>query len=207
MVRTYIPVFLSSLLFWTLLFQLFTTLALYMDTRVDLSIGDVTLPPALIITLEGLFATLIAPVFAGIWARMGVRQPEGGKKILAGIACMSLSLVLFSFMAGSTGPTNNVLVVLFAMVMFAIAEIVVVPTALSLTARLAPSAASSQMTSLYFLTMAGGSTLSGFIAQTYSPSNEMPFFLTVGMGSFAAAVVLYLFYRAMNRKTIAREAG
>ncbi|GAA3666369.1 peptide MFS transporter [Arthrobacter ginkgonis] len=200
MVHTYIPVFLSSLLFWTLLFQLFTTLALYMDTRVNLTIGDLTLPPALIITLEGLFATLIAPVFAAIWAKMGTAQPESGKKVVAGIACMSLTLLSFAFMGQTTGPVNSVLVVLIAMVLFGVAEIVVVPTALSLTARLAPRAASAQMTSLYFLTMAGGSTLSGFIAQAYSPENEGFFFSVVGLGSLAAAVGLYLVYRALNRK-------
>lgn len=199
-VRTYIPVFLSSLLFWTLLFQLFTTLALYMDTRVNLTIGDVTLPPALIITLEGLFATLIAPVFAAIWAKMGTSQPESGKKVLAGIACMSLSLLSFAFMGGSAGPVNSVLVVIVAMVLFGVAEIVVVPTALSLTARLAPRAASAQMTSLYFLTMAGGSTLSGFIAQAYSPDSEALFFSIVGIGSLAAAALLYFVYRALNGK-------
>ena len=200
MVRTYIPVFLSSLLFWTLLFQLFTTLALYMDTRVNLSIGGVTLPPALIITLEGLFATLIAPVFAAIWSKMGTSQPEPGKKVLAGIACMAVSLLSFAFLGGSEGPVNSVLVVLIAMVLFGVAEIVVVPTALSLTARLAPRAASAQMTSLYFLTMAGGSTFSGFIAQAYSPENEGLFFSVVGLGSIAAAITLYLVYRALNRK-------
>jgi POT family proton-dependent oligopeptide transporter len=196
-------VFLSSLLFWTLLFQLFTTLAVYMDTRVDLDFAGVSVPPALIITLEGLFATLIAPVFAGVWARLGTAQPEAGKKLLAGIACLSVALVSFAFMAGTQGPVNSLMVVIAVMVLFGVAEIVVVPTALSVTARMAPRAASSQMTSLYFLTMAGGSTLSGVIAQAYSPENEGVFFSVLGMGSFATASALYFIYRRLNQKTFA----
>ncbi|QCP00093.1 hypothetical protein FCN77_23255 [Arthrobacter sp. 24S4-2] len=131
---------------------------------------------------------------------MGTSQPEPGKKVLAGIACMAVSLLSFAFMGGSEGPVNSVLIVLIAMVLFGVAEIVVVPTALSLTARLAPRAASAQMTSLYFLTMAGGSTFSGVVAQAYSPENEGLFFSVVGLGSIAAAITLYLVYRALNRK-------
>jgi POT family proton-dependent oligopeptide transporter len=191
----YIPMFLSSLLFWTLLFQLFTTLAVYVDTRVDLTVGSVTMPAALIITLEGLFATVLAPLYALSWTKLGDRQPNPGAKVFGGIALLAAAMAVFAVLAGSTGATNSVIVVLVAMFLFAAGEIAVVPSVLSATAQLAPRAHKAEMTALYFLTMAGGSTLAGLLAQTYDPATEFVFFGVTALVSVLVAAALYGGYR------------
>ncbi|MFE7421697.1 peptide MFS transporter [Rhodococcus sp. NPDC057529] len=196
-VVAYIPMFLSSLLFWTLLFQLFTTLAVYMDTRVDLTVGSVTMPAALIITLEGLFATVLAPLYALIWTKLGDRQPSPGTKVVAGIALLAAAMAIFAAMAGTGGPTNSVIIALAVMVLFAAGEIAVVPSVLSATAQLAPQAHKAEMTALYFLTMAGGSTLAGLLAQTYNPAHEFTFFGGTALLAVLAAGVLYGSYRTL----------
>lgn len=201
-VHVYIPIFIASLLFWTLLFQLFTTLAVYIDTRVDLNLAGFSVPPALIITLEGVFATVFAPIFALAWTRMGSAQPHPAKKMLAGIVCLAVAFLGFAAMSGSEGPANSVVVVLAAMVLFGAAEILVVPTALSATAALAPRAATAQMTSLYFLTMAGGSSLAGLIATAYTPQTEATLFITLGVGSLVLMGLCYLAYTVLHRRTV-----
>lgn len=184
-VLAYIPVFLSSLLFWTLLFQLFTTLAVYMDTR-----------------LEGLFATVIAPIYAVVWTRMGSRQPSPGTKIVVGIGLLAVAMAMFAAMAGTSGATNSVVLVLVAMLLFGAGEIAVVPSVLSATAQLAPASHKAGMTSLYFLTMAGGSTLAGLLAQKYSATTELTFFGATAAASIVAAAVLYGAYRTLIARAL-----
>ena len=201
-VLAYIPVFLSSLLFWTLLFQLFTTLAVYMDTRVDLTVGSLTIPAATVITLEGLFATVIAPIYAVVWTRMGSRQPSSGTKIVVGIGLLAVAMAMFAAMAGTSGATNSVVLVLVAMLLFGAGEIAVVPSVLSATAQLAPASHKAGMTSLYFLTMAGGSTLAGLLAQKYSATTELTFFGATAAASIVAAAVLYGAYRTLIARAL-----
>ena len=191
----YIPMFLSSLLFWSLQFQLFTTLAVYVDTRADLTVGSVTMPAALIITLEGLFATVLAPLYALSWTKLGDRQPNPGAKVFGGIALLAAAMAVFAVLAGSTGATNSVILDLVALFLFAAGEIAVVPSVLSATAQLAPRAHKAEMTALYFLTMAGGSTLAGLLAQTYDPATEFVFFSVTALVSVLVAAALYGGYR------------
>lgn len=175
-VRRYIPVFLVMLLFWMLLLQLFTTFAVYADTRVDLTLGSIKLPATYISAAEGVFATLAAPLIAIIWTKQGARQPRTHHKIAIGLLLIALSYALFAALSGSRGPVNGLWLVLLGMLVMGIGEVTVVPAAMSITTKLAPSRFPTQMMSLYFLTMAGGSTLSGLIAQLYRPTNEMVFF-------------------------------
>jgi POT family proton-dependent oligopeptide transporter len=199
-VLVYIPIFLSTLLFWTLLFQLFTTLAVYMDTRVDLRVAGVSIPPAVVITVQSLFAAALAPLYATLWDRLGPRQPNVGAKIFGGIALMAAGFVIFAMMANSTGASNPVAVVLVALFLFGAGEIAVVPSALSATAALAPKAFTSQMMGMYFLTMAGGSTVSGLIAQRYDPATELTFFGAIAITGLILSAVLYAAYKALSRR-------
>jgi POT family proton-dependent oligopeptide transporter len=199
-VLTYLPIFLSTLLFWTLLFQLFTTLAVYMDTRVNLHLGPVTIPAAVVITIEGVFASVLAPLYASLWERLGSRQPSHGVKIFIGICLLGAAFAILSAMGRSNGAVNPVAVLLVVVFLFGAAEIAVVPSALSATAELAPKAFKVQVMALYFLTMAGGSTLAGLTAQHYDPSAELTFFGTIAATAILIAAVLLAAYRILARR-------
>ena len=195
----YIPVFLMSLVFWTLLFQLFTAFAVFADTKIDLSIGTFTMPPTLIVTLESLVVAGLTALLAVLWTRSRAARMQPATKLVLGLVAMAVgaaAIVPFSIGAGQSMPLVIALVV---MLFFALGEALFAPSALSFTSELAPRAASSQMTALYFLTMAGGSTLSGWISQSYQQGSEAQYFAFVASVSLGLVLVLGLAYRALSR--------
>lgn len=201
---TYVPVFLMSLVFWTLLFQLFTAFAVFADTKINLTIGSYTMPPSLIVTLESLAVAAVTALLAVMWTRARSTRMEPITKLVVGIVAMAAgaaAIVPFSFGAGQSMPLA---IALLVMIFFAFGEALFAPSALSFTAELAPKAASSQMTALYFLTMAGGSTLSGWISQSYREGAEAQYFGTVAIVSLIAVAALAVVYRIISRSVAAR---
>ncbi|WGW12514.1 oligopeptide:H+ symporter [Saxibacter everestensis] len=189
-VVAYIPVFIGTVVFWLLLLQLFTTFAVYADTRVDLSIGSFDVPAAYVITAEGLFATILAPVIAALWFKLGVRQPSSLVKIAGGLLVLAAAYAVFALAAWAEVPKVSIWIAMFGMLLFGLGEVTVAPVAMSSTTRLAPAAFPSQMMALYFLTMAAGSTLAGTVAQFYDPANEAAFFTITTVGAVAISAAL-----------------
>ncbi|WP_052492357.1 peptide MFS transporter [Leucobacter komagatae] len=200
----YVPVFLMSLVFWTLLFQLFTAFAVFADTKINLTVGSVTVPPSLIVTLESLAVAGITALLALLWTRSRASRMVPSTKLIVGVAAMAVGaavIVPFGLGAGKTMPLT---IALLVMLCFAFGESLFAPSALSFTAELAPKAASSQMTALYFLTMAGGSTLAGWISQSYQQGAEAQYFGTVAIVSFALIAILGIASRVVDRAMSAR---
>ncbi|MDA3146851.1 MFS transporter [Leucobacter sp. UCMA 4100] len=201
----YIPVFLMSLVFWTLLFQLFTAFAVFADTKINLTIGSFTMPPTLIVTLESLAVAAITALLAVLWTKSRAARMTPVTKLVIGVIAMSFGaafIVPFSLGEGTSMP---LVIALLVMIFFAFGESLFAPSALSFTAELAPKAVNSQMTALYFLTMAGGSTFSGWISQSYREGAEAQYFTTVAIVSLAAIVVLGVVYRVVDRAMGRRE--
>ena len=198
-VGRYIPVFLMSLVFWTLLFQLFTAFAVFADTKINLSIGSLEMPPTLIVTLESLAVAGITALLAVLWTRSRAARMQPVTKLVIGVIAMAAgaaAIVPFSLGSGQTMP---LLIALLVMLFFAFGESLFAPSALSFTAELAPKAANSQMTALYFLTMAGGSTFSGWISQSYCEGAEAQYFGIVAIVSLVAISALGIAYRLVDR--------
>ncbi|MGO2112021.1 MAG: peptide MFS transporter [Pseudoclavibacter sp.] len=202
-VRSYIPIFLMSLVFWTLLFQLFTSLTVYADTRVDLQVGDWSVPPSYVVTAEGLMVTIISPVLALLWSRSRAARLASSTKMVVGVVVMAAGLFVLVPFAGSSGAVNSIAMVMLVMLAFAVGEAFVAPTALSITAGLAPAKASAQMTGLYFLTMAGGSTLAGTISAHYTAAGEGMFFAIIAGSALVLIVILWLVYRRLSERNTA----
>lgn len=200
----YVPVFLMSLVFWTLLFQLFTAFAVFADTKINLTVGSLTMPPSLIVTLESLAVAGITALLAVLWTRSRASRMQPSTKLVVGVMAMAVGaavIVPFAFGAGESMP---LLVALLVMLFFAFGESLFAPSALSFTAELAPKAANSQMTALYFLTMAGGSTFAGWISQSYTEGAEAQYFGTVAIVSFALIIALGVAYKLVDRAMSAK---
>lgn len=203
-VRRYIPIFLMGLVFWTLLFQLFTAFSVYADTKVNLTVFGITAPPSLIVTMESLFVAFITAFLAVLWSRSRNSRMTAEAKLIWGIVIMSLgagAIVPFSI---ATGESMPLLIAFGVMVVFALGESLFAPAALSITAGMAPRAANAQMTALYFLTMAGGSTLAGWVAQGYQTGAEVEYFSTVAVAGLISIAVLALALRLITKKQSAR---
>lgn len=196
----YVPVFLMSLVFWTLLFQLFTAFAVFADTKIQLTAGSVTIPPTLIVTLESLAVAGITALLAVLWTRSRAARMQPVSKLVTGVVAMALGAALIVPFSLGAGQSMPLLAAIPVMLLFAFGEALFAPSALSFTAELAPRAANAQMTALYFLTMAGGSTLSGWVSGLYQPGSEGQYFSTVAVASLVVIALLGVAHRLLDSR-------
>jgi POT family proton-dependent oligopeptide transporter len=196
-VRAFIPLFIANAAFWSLFQQIFTTLAVYSDERMDWTIFGWTAPSNWIGSEEPIWIILLSPIFAVMWTKLGNRAPSTPMKFAIGVIGMGVAFLLFLTMAGGTGKTSPTLAVFFILGLFAMAELMISPIGLSVTTKLAPEAFRAQMMALYFFSVGLGTSLSGVLARFYAPDNEYAYFgingaVVIAIGLVVAALTPWI---------------
>lgn len=190
-VYSFMPLFLASAVFWSLFQQQFTVIALYADTRLDRSIFGWEVPPSWVASINPVFIIILAGVFAALWTKWGSRQPGTPVKFSVALVVMGLAYLTFIPFAGMA--MVPMLAIVFILLLFTVAELMLSPVGLSLATKLAPAAFQTQMVALFFLSVSLGTAMSGVLAQWYDPSNEAPYFLVIGLVSIVFGVALFAF--------------
>nr|WP_298372389.1 oligopeptide:H+ symporter [uncultured Halomonas sp.] len=190
-VYAFIPIYIAAIIFWVMVLQLFTTFAVYADTRVDLSLGGVTIPAAYISTFQVVAGIIAGPLLAAGWQKMGNRQPSTVTKMALGLTVMAGAYAIFAIIPAWYGSLIGLLPVILGMVIFGIAEVIFAPITFSAATQLAPRAFYSQMVSLSGLVIGAGASLSGFVGQLYDVSYESMFFAVVALCVLATAAMLF----------------
>jgi POT family proton-dependent oligopeptide transporter len=189
-VRAFIPLFIANAAFWSLFQQIFTTLAVYSDKRMDWNVFGWQAPPSFVGSEEPVWIILLSPVFAALWTRLGTRAPSTPMKFAIGVIGMGVAFLGFLPFAGHTGPTTPALAVLFILGVFAVSELMLSPIGLSVTTKLAPEAFRAQMMALYFFSVGLGTSLSGTLAGLYDPAREFAYFGVNGAVVIVIGLVL-----------------
>lgn len=190
----YIPLFIAAIMFWAIAEQGAIVLAEYADKRTELSFLGITLHSSWFQSLNPLFVIALSPLFAGLWMKMGTKQPSTSKKfsiglLSAGFAFLLLTLPPFIY---EDGALVSPLWLVFAFLFIVIGELCLSPVGLSATTKLAPSAFSAQTMSLWFLSNAAGQGLNAQIVKYFSFDHEALYFGVIGSAAVVLAVVLYL---------------
>jgi proton-dependent oligopeptide transporter, POT family len=189
-VVAFIPLFIASAAFWSLYQQQFTVVTIYSDKRLDRHLFGWEMPVSWVQSINPVFIIVLAGVFAGIWTRLGSRQPSTPLKFAAGTALMGVAFLLFLPLAGG-GPNSAPLLALAGILLvFTIAELLLSPVGLSVTTKLAPQAFQAQMVALFFLSVALGTALSGVLANYYSEDHETAYFGVLGLIAVVLGVIL-----------------
>jgi POT family proton-dependent oligopeptide transporter len=199
-VRSYLPLFMASSFYFGLLFAKFTAIALLVNDRVDLSIGDWSFPVGWITMISSASGVAMLPVAAAVWKRMGERQPKAGTKFAIGLVHIGLGfayiLLISSVFHGSTIPFVYIVIFMFIM---GSSEIFVGPIGLSLATQIAPRAFTAQMVAINFLTLALGSSISGLLGQYFTVVSNDVYFLTISLGAVAAGAALFSARKVIHR--------
>jgi proton-dependent oligopeptide transporter, POT family len=198
-VLAFIPMFVASAVFWSLYQQQFTVVTIYSDQRLDRNLFGWQMPVPWVQSINPVFIIILAGVFAGMWTRLGERQPSTPVKFALGTMSIGVSFLLFIPMSGG-GPNSAplwglVIVLLF----FTVSELLLSPVGLSLSTKLAPELFRTQMVALFFLSVALGTAMSGLLSGYYDPKNEVPYFLWLGVAAIAVGAVLLVFVRPVRR--------
>ena len=82
---------------------------------------------------------------------------------------------------------------------FTVAELLLSPVGLSVTTKLAPAVFHTQMVALFFLSIALGTAISGWLVQFYDPKNEVPYFSILGTIAIVVGIGLLLSIKPVLR--------
>ncbi|HWV49908.1 MAG TPA: oligopeptide:H+ symporter [Microbacterium sp.] len=191
-VLSFIPLFIVNVGFWSLYQQQFTVLTIYSDERLDRSILGWEMPIAWINSIAPIFVIILSGVFAAIWTRLGDRAPAAPAKFGIGAVIMGAAFLLFLPWANGAPNSTPLLAILLILFVFTVAELFISPPGLSVTTKLAPVRFHTQMVSLYFLSVALGTSIAGWLAQFYDPTDEVPYFTILGAIAIALGTAMLL---------------
>jgi POT family proton-dependent oligopeptide transporter len=198
-VVAFIPLFIASAAFWALYQQQFTVLTIYADQRLDRDFFGWEFPVAWVQSINPVYIIVQSGVFAALWTKLGARQPSTPVKFALGTIGVGIGFLLFlPFVAtGRNGtPVWAILLILFV---FTIAELLLSPVGLSVSTKLAPERFRTQLVALFFLSVALGTALSGSLAGLYDPTNEAPYFGTLGAIAIVIGAALLVASRPVLR--------
>ncbi|WP_342429913.1 peptide MFS transporter [Neobacillus sp. FSL H8-0543] len=192
-ILAYIPLFVASVMFWSIQEQGSTILGLYAAERTQLEFAGITISPAWFQSLNPLFIIVLAPVFAWMWVKLGKRQPTIPQKFSIALLFAGLSflvILLPAYFGGSDSLVSPMWLVLsYLIVVFG--ELCLSPVGLSATTKLAPAAFSAQTMSLWFLSSTAAQALNAQVVRFYSPENEMAYFGIIGGAAIVLSILLF----------------
>lgn len=176
----FLPLFVTSVAFWSLYQQQFTVLTVYSDERLNRDLFGFEMPISWVQSVNPVFIIVLSGVFAAIWTRLGTRQPSTPVKFALGAMIMGAAFLLFLPFANGAANSTPLLAIVGILLVFTIAELLISPVGLSVTTKLAPRVFHTQMVALFFLSVALGTAISGWLVQFYDPKNEVPYFSILG---------------------------
>lgn len=191
-VIAFIPMFLASCGFWALFQQQFTSIAVLADQALDRNILGWEFPPGWVQSINPLFIIVFAGVFSAMWLKLGDRQISTPYKFALSNVIMGIAFLVFIPFTEGLIPMYVMVGVLF---LFTMAELLLSPLGQSLATKLAPTAFNSQMVALFFLSVAIGSSASGWLAGFYNPDDSAvtnQYFMWIGIASIALGIVMAL---------------
>lgn len=198
-VWAYIPLFISSMIFWSIEEQGSTILALFADEQTRLSIDifgtSIPFPASFFQSINPLFVMLYVPFFAWLWTKLGTKQPSSPAKFSLGLVFAGLSFIWMIIPISLYGTDIKIgplwLVASWALVI--IGEMLISPIGLSVTTKLAPKAFQSQMMSMWFLSSSTALALNAQLVKFYTKETEISYFGVVG-GITILLGILLMFY-------------
>jgi proton-dependent oligopeptide transporter, POT family len=191
----YIPLFVAAMMFWAIQEQGSTILATYANERTDLNFMGIELHASWFQSLNPLFIIIFAPIFAGLWTKLGDRQPTVSQKFSFGLVFAGLSFIVMMFPAYFNGTESLVsplwLVLSFFLVV--LGELLLSPVGLSASTKLAPAAFAAQMMSLWNLSNSSAQAINAQVVRFYKPATEVTYFGVIGGIAIVLGIILYLF--------------
>jgi POT family proton-dependent oligopeptide transporter len=167
-IRAFIWIFIAASLFWMIFEQAGSTLTVFADEVTNLAVtANFSLPVSWLQSLNPLSVVIFAPVFSVMLLRLGDRAPRTSIKfaialLVVGFSFLLLILPMREFVNSGAQATVWWLVIVYLLQTWA--ELLLSPTGLSATTKLAPVGAVGMFMALWFLTSSVGTSVGGLIA-------------------------------------------
>ncbi len=194
--------FVFAALFWAAYEQAASTLSLFADRFADRTVMGWEIPSSWYVSIQAMFVILLAPVFAWIWVRLAAREPSTPAKFAIGLLFVGLSFVLLlpagAMAQDGTGAKVSSLWLVAAYFLQVVGELCLSPVGNSVVTKLAPVRVVGMMMGLWFLSIAAGNKLAGWIAGFSASVSLTTLFGAVAAVTIGAAVVLFLILKPVR---------
>ena len=194
--------FLFSCIFWAAFEQAASSLNLFADRLTRLNAFGFEFPSSWFQSLNSAFMIFgLAPLLAWLWIRLGPRQPSSPVKFAMGLLFAGLGFALL-VPAAKMAQEQGVLVSPWWLVgvyfLHTIGELCLSPVGLSIVTKLAPPRIVGSMMGLWFLSIAVGNKMAGWVAGYFERMPLPQLFGAVAATTFVAAVLLLLLTRPIK---------
>lgn len=211
---TLIFLILSSIIFWGMFLQLFSSTTLFIDRLVDKHIFGINFPTTVFYALESVFVILLGPIFAWSWQSLNEsnKNPSPVLKFVLAIIIIGLGFLALAastyFYSGS--HMISPLWIVLSYLLITIGELLLSPIGLSAVTMLSPPNLVGMMMGVWFVATGFGGLFAGFIAKLSSvptsisnPIDMLPIyrhaFSTYAYLAFGVAVLLAVIYLVMKK--------
>ncbi len=205
--RTFLWVFLGSTLFWLLVAQDGSVLALFGRDSTDRALGGVTIPASWLQACTPLFILLVAPVSAWLLPKTGRGAHAVPVKFATGLAMAGTSFVIMAFAAekATTGPVSP-LWLMIVFLLHACGELVISAVGIAAIAELLPAGFLSHALGMWWLFAALGGGLGSQLVRLTAVVPLSGYFAAFGVITCAVAAVMFL-VRDKIRRGLAETAA
>lgn len=205
----------SSVVFWTLYWQIFLSVNLYIDRLVNRQVFSFHIPTTVFYTAECIFIILLGPLLSWSWQTLGHnnRNPSSLLKFVLAIVFVGLGflvLTISTFFPDSIQLINP-LWILFAYFLITVGELLLSPIGLSAVTLLSPRKYTGMMMGIWFVSLGFGGHFAGLLAKLASipettaatsimqlPIYRMAFF-KYALLAFIMSAVLFLVQLRLSR--------
>ena len=99
----FLPLFITSVAFWSLYQQQFTVLTVYSDARLNRDLFGWEMPVSWVQSINPVFIIVLSGVFAAVWTKLGARQPSTPVKFALGAIVMGAAAISMLFVREQRG--------------------------------------------------------------------------------------------------------
>ncbi len=199
--------------FWSAFEQAGASLTIFADQQTERHIFGWEMPASWFQSVNPLAIIIFAPLFAGIWTKLGKRNREPASPLKQAMGLFLLCVGYFVIAVGVKGVDGATKASMFWLlgmyVLHTFGELCLSPIGLSMVARLAPMRLASLLMGVWFLANAMANDFAGMLSKLYPEggvatnffgfqvANLHDFFMIFVVLSGVAAVVLFFLSRKM----------
>ena len=195
--------FVFASLFWAGYEQAASTLNLFVDRHVERTVFGWEVPSSWFVSIQAIFVIIFAPIVGWLWVRLASREPSTPTKFALGLTLVGVSFILLLPAGAMAQAAEGVKVsaswVVGAYFIQVIGELCLSPVGNSVVTKLAPPRVVGVMMGLWFLSIAAGNKMAGWVAGVAATVPLTTVFGMIAGVTLGAAVVMFLIVRPVRR--------
>lgn len=187
---------LCTLVFFASVFQIYTSLLMFVEQYVDRKLISWTIPSSAFTSLEPFFIVIFAPIIARLWKKLNNKNKEPLPLVKMGFGLLlgGVGFVVFAFgayHAAQSVKNISMIWIILGNVLLGLGELCIMPILIAAITEYAPKAIKSTMMGLLYVSLAFSGYFSSVIGK-----------LTIGNGQFSTPLIYFNVYSKICLITI-----